>query len=276
MKEISELLKCPDCGGCIDTVLACKSCKRKYDYEDDICDMMPSKEIVPELNIYKEPNYKKFYALQGETEGYLYRNKNPLINWVQSSGYRAIKRLFREHKGMALECGCGTGIFQEIHGGIVPKKYVMLDADRCSLTKIHMRQNLAAVIRGTNYRLPFVDRSFDVVISHAQLEHLAFLDLALEEIKRVLKPSGIFFASMPNEGGLLWTKGREMTSARHFGELLKIDYIKSNRIDHINTIHQIDRALRRHFVIKERIFFPFFLSSFNFNFTTTYSLFPAT
>lgn len=274
MSKIFEILKCPDCGGGISSNWECVNCRRQYQGVDFIHDFIPQKAVVPDLKIYSDTDYQRFYAVQGQIEGYLYHNRNPLINWVQSSGYRAMIKLFKNTAGLTLECGCGTGIFLDIHGKINRGKYVMLDADLPSLVKIKGRDALAGVIKGTNYQLPFADHVFDTVLSHAHLEHLIYLDRALEEISRVLKPSGTFIASVPNEGGLLWTKGRDMTSARYFSKLLKIDYLRSNRIDHCNTVHQIERALRRYFVVQERIFFPLGFPSFNFNFTTTYLLRP--
>jgi SAM-dependent methyltransferase len=42
-------------------------------------------------------------------------------------------------------------------------------------------------------RLPFADDSFDVVVSLGVLEHVPFVSKSLEEVYRVLKPSGYFF-----------------------------------------------------------------------------------
>ncbi len=53
------------------------------------------------------------------------------------------------------------------------------------------------VIRGTGYSLPFGDDTFDCVIASEILEHLHEDDAALREIRRVLKPGGVFAASVP-------------------------------------------------------------------------------
>lgn len=270
--DLKYLLKCPDCGGKIGHDLVCSQCFRIYQQRDAIVNLMPKDQALPNLAVYSDPDYIKYNSLQGQTDDYFYRNRNPLINWVQCSGYNAIKKLLCEHSGAILECGCGTGIFIDIHKQINKSNYVMSDIDDRSLARIKDRESLAGVVKATAYRLPFVDASFDVVISHAQLEHLPYLDHALQEIKRVLKPAGTFLASVPNEGGLFWSKGRQMTSALYFKNTYGIDYLKANRIDHFNTVHQIDRALRRYFDIEKRIFFPFMFPNFDFNFTCTYKL----
>lgn len=54
-------------------------------------------------------------------------------------------------------------------------------------------------VRLQDFRLPFEDESFDVVIMCEVLEHLNFNPLPLiKEINRVLSPGGIFYLSLPN------------------------------------------------------------------------------
>jgi SAM-dependent methyltransferase len=51
-------------------------------------------------------------------------------------------------------------------------------------------------------RLPFPDAVFDAVISNHSLEHFSHLDLALQEIGRVLKPGAALFVSVPDASTL--------------------------------------------------------------------------
>ena len=53
------------------------------------------------------------------------------------------------------------------------------------------------VIRGNGYGLPFADNTFDCVVASEILEHLHEDDDALDEIRRVLKPDGVFAVSVP-------------------------------------------------------------------------------
>ena len=55
----------------------------------------------------------------------------------------------------------------------------------------------AVVLAGDAARLPFPDASFDRVICSEVLEHLPDPDQAIAEIERVLKPGGLFAASVP-------------------------------------------------------------------------------
>jgi SAM-dependent methyltransferase len=47
-------------------------------------------------------------------------------------------------------------------------------------------------------RLPFPDRSFDVVIANHSLEHIQHLHPALEEIGRVVRPDGSLYLAVPD------------------------------------------------------------------------------
>jgi SAM-dependent methyltransferase len=60
-------------------------------------------------------------------------------------------------------------------------------ADRC-----------AGVLRGDATRLPFRDASFDAVITSEVLEHIADDTVAIAELVRVLRPGGVFAATVPS------------------------------------------------------------------------------
>ena len=46
-------------------------------------------------------------------------------------------------------------------------------------------------------RLPFEDGRFDVAVSNQVLEHVADLDAAVAELRRVIRPGGVFIAMFP-------------------------------------------------------------------------------
>ncbi|MBF0122202.1 MAG: class I SAM-dependent methyltransferase [Candidatus Omnitrophica bacterium] len=272
-KVLQDILLCPDCSQAgIDVLGKCGKCGHVIAFCDGICNGMPSVNKFPLPKVYNDPHYLKYNDLSGKKDEFFYRNANSIINWVQASGYRSIKTLLGKPEGLVLESGCGTGIFGSMNSDIRRDSYVMTDIDEESLKRIALKDTFAGIVKATAYCLPFKDQTFACVLSHAQLEHLCYLDHALEEISRVLRPGGRFIASVPAEGGWAWMKGRELTSARYFGDLLNIDYIRANRIDHFQTIQQIDRAVRRHFEIEKRIFFPLGIPNFHLNLTCTYLL----
>jgi ubiquinone/menaquinone biosynthesis C-methylase UbiE len=53
--------------------------------------------------------------------------------------------------------------------------------------------------KGSVLNIPFEDSFFDVVISFETLEHIVEHELMLKEVKRVLKPDGLFIVSTPNK-----------------------------------------------------------------------------
>lgn len=50
--------------------------------------------------------------------------------------------------------------------------------------------------------IPFEDNSFDVVVANAMLYHVPDLEAGLKEVKRILKPNGVFYTSTFGENGL--------------------------------------------------------------------------
>lgn len=110
--------------------------------------------------------------------------------------------------GMALlDCGCGEGtITVDLAALVAPGDVVGLDIAPGTLQ--HARQladdrglsNVRFEV-GNIYALPFPDHSFDAVFSHALFEHLTDKPKALGELRRVLKPGGIFGVRASDLGG---------------------------------------------------------------------------
>jgi len=103
-----------------------------------------------------------------------------------------------------LDCGCGPGsITLDIARRVSPGEVVGIDFDA---NQIPFAQQLA-VERGVgNVRyqvadaqaLPFQDETFDLVFSHALVEHLPDPLRAAREMKRVLRPGGIVALRAPD------------------------------------------------------------------------------
>lgn len=125
------------------------------------------------------------------------RNKQPFGEWIVSH-YQ-----LQPHE-QVLELGCGTGSMW--------KDVVLPEGCRVTLTDLSPGMletakantpHLAADYTVCDaMALPYADASFDVVIANMMLYHVPEIDLALAEIRRVLKPGGRFYAATFGEHGV--------------------------------------------------------------------------
>ena len=80
------------------------------------------------------------------------------------------------------------------------------------------RQNLRFT-QGSCARLPFDDATFDTVVSFETIEHIHEQDEFLDEIKRVLTPSGLLIMSSPNRAE--YSDARGYSNEFHVKELYR-------------------------------------------------------
>lgn len=108
---------------------------------------------------------------------------------------------------VVLDLGCGEGrhvISAYIEGDVqsvgVDLSLADLQTTRDKFADFHEPDNAAksfALSSANALALPFADNSFDKVICSEVLEHIPDYQGALKEIQRVLKPGGLFCASVP-------------------------------------------------------------------------------
>lgn len=93
---------------------------------------------------------------------------------------------------LLLDIGCGEGALLNRLGfsGIG----VDLNPARLALAK----ERELSVMLGDGTRLPFVDSQFSSVVSMEVLEHVPDMQLMMEEVYRVLEPSGDWVVSVPS------------------------------------------------------------------------------
>ncbi len=110
---------------------------------------------------------------------------------------RAIQRVLAgaRSRGKAmersLEIGCGFGRLSPYLADHF-QAHSALDINQDALTKARKSYPLVEFVEASATRLPFADRVFDCVITWTVLQHIppAFIDQAMSELRRVLKPSG--------------------------------------------------------------------------------------
>ncbi len=120
-------------------------------------------------------------------------------------------------RGRVLDAGCGTGGFLAI-----------LSKRRPDLARFGVEWNATAasrardksgawISRGSINVLPFADNTFDAIVSADVLSHSAVdPEVALTELKRVLRPGGLLVTNMPAYQWLLSAHDRRVHNRRRF------------------------------------------------------------
>lgn len=110
--------------------------------------------------------------------------------------------------GKILEVGCGGGAMAKAVKYYRPDLTVWgCDISRSSLAQASKNPDGVRLVLGDVLDLPFKDNSLAAVFAIDVFEHLTDLPRALAEVRRVLKPDGIFHLSVPYEGSLLNLEG---------------------------------------------------------------------
>lgn len=124
------------------------------------------------------------------------RNRDDYISIQHVERYRfACRRLTPGSRVLDVACGTGygTAMLRE-HGCHV----VSGDLDPFEIANARRRIQHDDFVCLDVRNLPFVDGSFDAVVSFETIEHIVEGGQFLNEIRRVLKPGGIFIGSTPN------------------------------------------------------------------------------
>lgn len=112
---------------------------------------------------------------------------------VRSEIFKAISKIVPSFSGKLLDSGCGSMPYKKIIlSNSAVTEYIGLDIESAL-----NYENTKADFLWDGSIMPFEDASFDVVISTEVLEHVPDPDAYLMEVKRVLKPGGMFFFTVP-------------------------------------------------------------------------------
>jgi SAM-dependent methyltransferase len=176
-----EYLACPDCGGDCSAAgasAACPGCGRLLDCSQRPVDLRPRKPapatlVCPRQSaapavVQSVPLDKPVVSYDGPMPG---RDSRELVSAMLP---------FLPTGAKVLDLGCGPRDQAAVFGHL-GCKYVGLDLS-----------NTAADILADAHVLPFRSETFDAVFSYAVLQHLYNPFVAVTEIKRVLKPGGVY------------------------------------------------------------------------------------
>jgi len=102
---------------------------------------------------------------------------------------------------IALDAGCGTGIYLPIIAKTAKKTYgIDFSEMGCEMARKHVKNNKNIIIKKADLskKLPFKDSYFDFILCSEVLEHIKDYNLCLSELKRILKPNGFLLLTLPN------------------------------------------------------------------------------
>ena len=122
---------------------------------------------------------------------------------VREAADRLTERLddMARHFPMALDLGCHTGQVAEIIGGRGGIETLVQSDLSPAMAGLAARTGRAALAADEEW-LPFAPASFDLVLSCLSLHWVNDLPGTLIQIRRMLKPDGLFLAVMPGLGTL--------------------------------------------------------------------------
>jgi ubiquinone/menaquinone biosynthesis C-methylase UbiE len=115
----------------------------------------------------------------------------------------ALKRLLPPSGDLLLELGAGAGRNTPRYAGF--EKVVLLDYSRTQLQQARQRlgdHSRYRYVAADIYRLPFTEGLFDSATMIRTLHHMAQPRLALNQVRRVLRPSAAFILEFANKRNL--------------------------------------------------------------------------
>lgn len=166
-------------------------------------------------------------------------NKQPFGNWIVSHYEIA-------PGSKILELGCGTGSMWKDNLHLLSGDTTLTLTDFSEGMLETAKQNVRAenvTFRQVDIQnIPYPDAAFDVVIANMMLYHVPDLHKGLSEVRRVLKPGGIFYCATYGIHGIL----------EYITDLLKDMNVKGN-IGTTFTLQNGGGSLGQHFDQVQRL-----------------------
>jgi SAM-dependent methyltransferase len=122
-----------------------------------------------------------------------------------------------------LDVPCGSGIFAQ--------HLVTKGAECVAVDIVPTYSHKPMIVADMNLALPFIDKSFDIVISIEGIEHIQNTFHLLHEYYRILKPGGTLLFSTPNMQNI---RSRIKFFLR--GTLYWFDPHETDNIGHVNIV----------------------------------------
>jgi ubiquinone/menaquinone biosynthesis C-methylase UbiE len=156
------------------------------------------------------------------------------------------QNLAKRELGRLLDWGCGwgqvTALLLEQGVDVVPFDY-REEIDAPTVERLERFPDIQAHVSPDPVVLPFGDAVFDTVLSCGVLEHVQDPDASMEEIRRVLRPGGMFYVTnLPNR----------YSYTEKIARLLGLYYHGQLPNDRVYTKRSVRELLDRHgFTVRE-------------------------
>lgn len=150
-----------------------------------------------------------------------------------------------------LDVGCGTGAVMQLAQTL---GYTAHGIDMSPDALAYCEAKKLSVTLSTAEAIAYPDASFDVVVALDVLEHVPDHEAAVREIARVLKPGGIFVATVPAHPKLWSYHDVALHHVRRYRQAELVNVLNSAlRVEYCSWIHAVilgPAAVRRLFIKK--------------------------
>ena len=183
----------------------------------------------------------------------LYTSKNPLVKFVHTTRLNQIVQIV-PNKNMfkILDAGCGEGhLIKKLNDKHNKNEYYGIDILDIPLNKAKKRCPYAKLKKMDLRETSFNDEFFDIIICSETLEHVPEVEIAIKELKRILKKDGYLIITFPNE--TLWTVARFLLGRRPIRVPDHVNSFNPKKISSLTKMRLIS-------VINLPFKFPFFIS----------------
>ena len=123
-----------------------------------------------------------------------------------------------------LDVGCGIGAYVEKFRGLTADAFGV-DVDAEKLQAARLDKGLRALAASVSETLPFPDCTFDAVLLHEVIEHVADDRHTIREAHRVVKHGGMVLVFAPNRLYFFETHGAYFGKRYVFGNIPLIGYL---------------------------------------------------
>src|SRR5829696_7821835 len=162
--------------------------------------------------------------------------------WSRAAGAVFLDWLAPPTNAHWLDVGCGTGVFtQLLMERCLPTEVFAIDPVRAQIDRArHGTRTKEATFQIADAQsLPFVSRSFDIIVSALVLNFIPDCDRALAEMRRVARADGTVAAYVWDFGNELSPSGPFRAAIRHSGfELPEIPGASQSSLDALRSIFE--------------------------------------